>query len=493
MKTRNMHRVSFFITAVAALMLAGCSKDFLEENPKGKIIVEKTSDYDLLLNGITGITNYPPIVMGDEVAGVDPYFSQVLFGSGQDLRAFRYENDIWRADDWNTDWNGLMTMVYTCNKIINEVMGSLEGMEAQKQSIRAEALTNRAFSYFQLVNLYGKPYDEATAASDLAVPKNTLANVMQEKYTRATVKEIYEFIINDIMQALPQLPAKLSNRSRICKPAAEALLGKVYVFMGQFDKALPLFNAAIADMDGGSIPVKLYDFNKEVLQGGAFNPQDDPLPLFPGPKRPDPNLDNEIVFLKTTNNYYALYSFGMVINPEAAALFTPEDLRLTKFTYTTPTGTAILPPYPLNMRRVSGYGYLANIGISLSDIYLLRAECKSRLNNLTDAVTDMNAFRKLRMPAEYAAVPAAIAGNQVALTKFILEERIREFAIRGYRWFDMRRLSVDPLYKNTIKTIHTLYDATGTVKSTYTLKPERFTIRLPLAVINGNPGMPQNP
>jgi len=96
------------------------------------------------------------------------------------------------------------------------------------------------------------------------------------------------------------------------------------------------------------------------------------------------------------------------------------------------------------------------------------------------------------MPSANAFVPEAIAGKQLALLNFILEERIREFALSGYRWFDMRRLSVDPLFKATTYT-HTLYAATGSVAGTFTLKPERFVLRFPQKVMDQNPGMENNP
>ena len=96
------------------------------------------------------------------------------------------------------------------------------------------------------------------------------------------------------------------------------------------------------------------------------------------------------------------------------------------------------------------------------------------------------------MPAASVAVPANIASQRVSLLKFILEERIREFAAQGYRWFDMRRLSVDPLFSN-VSYKHQVFDMDGKVVATFPLKPERFTLQLPPKVIDLNPGMENNP
>ena len=129
----------------------------------------------------------------------------------------------------------------------------------------------------------------------------------------------------------------------------------------------------------------------------------------------------------------------------------------------------------------------------MPDLYLLRAEVKARLNDLAGAKADVEALRIKRMPAANAPVPAAIASNQQELVKFILQERIREFALQGFRWFDMRRLSVDPTYSNTINTTHILYTSTGAVSQSFALRPERYVLRFSPKLMEQNPGMQNNP
>lgn len=471
---------------LATMMLAGCKKDFLEVDPKGKVIAEKTVDYDLLLNSMTLILLFPHIESGDEVACVEPYFSGGAVTVEQN--AFRWEDDIWQLSDRQPEWISLMIWIYKCNKIINEVMASSEGSDAQKASIRAEALTTRAWCYFIMINYYGQPYNAATAATDVGVPKILAADVTQTKFTRASVKEIYDLIVSDLTTAIPDMPPVLTNRIRASRAAAEALLGKTYVFMGQFDKALPLLDAAITDLPGSTIPVGLYDFKKELAPGGAFTP----VSPITGPTRNNLNIDQEVLFMKRILNFdnNGYLSF-ITLTPAAVALYTPGDYRRQ---FLTPNPVSDLTQkYPNGMLGIWNSRAITNGGVSIPDIYLLRAECKSRLNNLTDAVTDMEAFRQMRMPASEATIPAGIASDRVALTKFILDERIREFPLQGYRWFDMRRLSVDPVYKSTVGTSHTLYDMSGNALNTYTLRPQRLTFRIPLFIASQNPDLPQTP
>lgn len=474
-----------FIVLLVIAIGGGCKKDFLEINPKGVLIAEKTSDYDQLLNSNISVILQPQLVSGDELVGIAPYVAGEMTPEFQ--KSFKWEDDVYLPDASQTEWTMLMRLMYQYNKVINEVMDSKGGSDAQKQSIRAEALACRAWCNFMMVNFYGKPYNEATAATDLAIPKLLAADVTQTKFTRATVKEIYELIISDLSNALPNLPTGLTNRIRMSRPAAEGLLGKVYVFMGQFDKALIQLNAAINDLPGASIPVGLYDYQKEFAPGGAFTP----VSPVTGPSRGNLNIDQEVLYLRQTYNYFGFVFSSIVLSSRAVNLYLPGDYR-RGFLTPNPFGD-FTNVYPDGMLRAWGNGAFTNIGITIPDICLLRAECKSRGNDLPGAVADMEAFREKRMPESEVAIPFTVATDKVALTKFILNERIREFPVQGYRWFDMRRLSVDPVYKSTVGTTHTIYDMNGTVTDTYSLRPERLTLRIPLYISNSNPDMTQNP
>lgn len=468
------------------LLFAACKKKFLDIDPKGYLIAQKTADYDLILNDVgtlSEITSVSTVLMSDEVATSASYFESDTRLTHQN--AFKWADDIYPADAIRSEFTMFSQQLYLYNKVINEVLDSEGGDLTQQKMLRAEALAGRAYVYWMLVNLYGKPYQSETAASDLGVPLLTIADATQTKFTRATVQQAYDQILADLNEALPDLPVKITNRVRMTRAAGEALLGKVYVFMGKFDLALPLLDKAITGLQQTSIDLGLYDFNKELLAGGIWYP----INSFTGPPRTDAFKDKEILYLKrATNQYYYLLS-ALVLNPQTISLFSPNDQRLKFFS---PYPLAAAKPYPLGMRRAYGKGY-SNMGIGVADIYLLRAECRSRMGDTGTAATELLAFRKNRMPASEALIPFSATSNKVALTKFILEERMREFAVDGLRWFDMRRLVADPEYAATVGKSHLVYDDNGRVVASYVLKPERFTLRLPLYILAANPAMPQNP
>ncbi|SUI98231.1 SusD family [Sphingobacterium spiritivorum] len=480
--------------ACLAVLIAGfvsCRKDFLEVVPKGVAIATKTSDYELLLNdpNLIALMYSSHVVMSDELSGFAPLYSPgVGIGSVSDQKAFEYQDDIYLPSENNSELSQLEIQLYTYNKVINEVMASKGGSDTQKKALRAEALAGRAWVHFMLVNYYGKPYNASTAVSDPGIPLVTVADVTQTRFERLSVQAAYDLIIADLTEAIPDLSARIISRRRISQSAGEAILGKVYMNMQRFDKALPLFTSAISKLSNSDIPVRLYDFNTAFGPGGAFVP----INPFIGPNRFNLDIDEEVVYLKLYMNMYSYVLSGIPISPRTAALFGPADLRLNFYTKSLfpPTGQT----FPLNMMR--GYGRYNNMGINVSDMILLKAECESRTGQLENAVNDLVALRKTRMKSNVAGaenIPASVASDKVALTTYILEERIREFATGGERWWDMRRLSVDETYKSTVSMAHYVYDAAGNMVKSYPLKPERLTFRYPQYIMNANPGLEQNP
>lgn len=173
-----------------------------------------------------------------------------------------------------------------------------------------------------------------------------------------------------------------------------------------------------------------------------------------------------------------------LLTPAAFGLFKSSYMRRRFFSSKENGGADLVVPNA--MRRNSGT--VVQIGIRLADVQLLRAECMARTGNIQGAADLLEAFRRTRMSITDAAVNMT---DREELIRFIIDERTREFGINGFRWFDMRRLSTDPLFSATVyKRKH--YTASGAVTE-YTLQPERLTLRFTKKVLDANPGMLNNP
>lgn len=366
-------------------------------------------------------------------------------------------------------------------------MNATDGTDQQKRSLRAEALAMRAWLNFQLINLYAKPYTPGTAAADPGFPIILTADVSTDHFDRGTVQAMYDQIIGDFNTAIPDLPVKNTIATRMSRAAAKGLLGKVYLFMGKNSDALTQFNGAFADITASPGSPVLYDYNVTFAPGGSF------LPIgFFGPRYPGNNINDftECILAISSNggsyNGNGFGNGGLVLDDSAAALYDSSDFRLNFYSNKYADGTPI-PGGRLRKYAVQN----VKIGLQLSDLYLLRAETKARLNDLSGAKSDVELLRRNRMPPADAGVPASVASDPTAMIRFIIDERTREFAGEGYRWSDMRRLSIDPAFSGTSYK-HVLHTISG-IDSIYTLRPERLTLQFPPFVMTANPTMSNNP
>ncbi len=448
--------------------LAGCGRSFLEVKPKGRVIAAKTSDYDLLFNNLDLINTDANghLIMGDEVVAVEPFFAGAAF---RDKQYFQWDTDVYTTDVDANETEKPVKALYVYNKIINEVLDATEGTDARNRSLQAEAFVGRAWTYFLLINYYGKPYDPATAATDPGFPLITEADINGGPYTRASVQAIYDLIVSDLTAAIPNLiDPGITHRTRVSRATAQGLLAKVYVYMGRHAEALPLLEQAIPAAAASPLPCVLLDFNT------AFQ-------FYPTV----PN-DPENIYARRASNPYSDRARLLWLTPEAASRYSAGDVRRARWLQATefPNGETLY--------RLAG---LTSVyyGLRVPELHLLLAEVKARLDDLPGAVSALENFRRHRMPAEEATVPDGVSAEKLPLLRFIMEERIREFPMMGYRWYDMRRLSVDPLFGQTAFQ-HRVYDENGDVKETYSLSdPKQFVFRIPPKILAENPQMQDNP
>lgn len=491
---------------IGVFALASCSKGFLEVVPKGQNVAVTYGDYDKFMNGsnfyvigakTTGIWQ-PAGIMGDEVSAEAYNFNLSNNGYTGARSMFQWQASIFPLTDPPNDHgagtpnflNNLLSNLYSINKIVNEVLDAQDGTTEQKQALQAEAMTERAFTNFQLLNYFAKPYNAATAAADPGFPIITEANITASGFKRNSVQECYDFMIQDLTQAIPHLLTKPVVKTRVSKAGAETLLGKIYLFMGKYPEALAMFKSAFDDMTLMAPVPALYDYNITLAPGGSF------LPANPtsGPNSPFVNITDHTESIWAVFTYAGQYNGNaysvdfLTIPAKTIALFNPADWRLQFY-----SNLQLDQSTPIPGGRLRRYNLLwTRIGAQLPDLYLMKAEAEARTGDLTTAVADVETLRKHRMPAAVAGVPAAIAADQGSLVKFIIEERIREFAVEGARWFDMRRLSIDPLFAGQPAATHVVYsDAVN--GTTYTLQPERLTLKLPPVYLQENPDMVDNP
>ncbi|WP_256003518.1 RagB/SusD family nutrient uptake outer membrane protein [Pedobacter deserti] len=483
-------------TLMVLVVQTSCKREFLEIVPKGQAIAITTADYEKILNANYLSTIFTAgVYQGDEMAALQPDFSN-LEGSAllRQQRLFRYEARVYDAAELPIEITGesnYIRKLYLFNKVINEVMDSQGGTQAQKRALLAEAMAGRAICNFMFLSDFTKPYNATTANTDLGIPNLTAADVTQKDFKRGTLQAGYDLVISDLNEALPHLGG-LTHRRKISRLAAEFYLSRVYMAMNNFAAAKIHLDAAFEEVNRAQIPMELYDYTV------VLNPDDQeaagswfPEGFFGLDNVPIAANNKEIIYNINAGWFQFQAVDAFVFSPQTAALYSETDMRVNLYSpYKLLTTTA----YPLGMRRRNTDFFLGiNVGPSLPDLYLMRAECRARSNDLPGAVNDLQFLRAKRISGTDALVPSDVASSQQNLVRFILDERIREFAITGLRWLDMRRLSVDPVYNDHIDYTHRIYGPDGAVTSTHQLKPERFALKFGERMLNESKGLEENP
>ncbi|MDR1407175.1 MAG: RagB/SusD family nutrient uptake outer membrane protein [Tannerella sp.] len=123
------------------------------------------------------------------------------------------------------------TNINTCNGILEKGAAVTDMDEARRKVIFAETKTLRALFYFQLVQTFGAvPLDLGAGKSVYNSNFNTLSE-------RTPVPEVYEAIINDLKEALADLPDQTGQKGRVTKATALHFLAKVHLTRGWHDEA----------------------------------------------------------------------------------------------------------------------------------------------------------------------------------------------------------------------------------------------------------------
>ncbi|WP_266364633.1 RagB/SusD family nutrient uptake outer membrane protein [Tellurirhabdus rosea] len=120
--------------------------------------------------------------------------------------------------DLSTVWDNMYGNINSANILIQNVPKYYGGGAAADTRL-GEGYFMRAFDYFKLVRQFG------------GVPlKLAPSTSIEEEYTRATAKQVYDQIVEDFTQAYTLLPATAGEPGRLTKWAAAHFLAKAYLY-----------------------------------------------------------------------------------------------------------------------------------------------------------------------------------------------------------------------------------------------------------------------
>ncbi|AZA85162.1 RagB/SusD family nutrient uptake outer membrane protein [Chryseobacterium lactis] len=172
----------------------------------------------------------------------------------------------------NAIWNAGYKSIIGCNKVILKIP---EGKDAATDQLIGENYFLRAYVYFSLVNVFGKPYNQGT--SNPGVPLK-ISDDVNDLPARATVGQIYDQVVSDLKKA-EQLMTVDKDNIYASKKAAQALLSRVYLYMENNDKAIEYAEKVInsgkysllSNADLPSYATKTPETNKETIFAFKYN------------------------------------------------------------------------------------------------------------------------------------------------------------------------------------------------------------------------------
>ena len=127
--------------------------------------------------------------------------------------------------------------------------------------LAGEAYFLRAWSYFMLANLYGKPYiDEAQAAKDFCVPINRAIDIEEKPLSRSSIKEVYDLMEADIKSSIASFKSAMVEKTifRPNLPTSYLLASRIALFRKSYDDAI-----AYADSVLLSTKATLFDMTED--------------------------------------------------------------------------------------------------------------------------------------------------------------------------------------------------------------------------------------
>lgn len=416
-----MKKYKYFMATflIVSAIFGSCKKDFLDKKPDKSLLVPTTlTDFQTLLDNSDAIMNNIPGL--EQIASDDFYTTDngwLGLTTPEEKNSYLWKPDILEGGH-DSDWTTSYQQVFYANVVLDGLKGITEDGTNQHtyDAIKGSALFYRALAFYELAQLYCKPYQVGSTTQDLGIPIR-LSSDVNDKVGRGNLQQTYLQIVADLATAQNLLPENVPFKTRPCKAAALGLLARVYQTMQDYNNSAQYATACL------KLKNTLLDFNSfPTTANRSF-----PVAL--------PNGNNpEIIFYTEMLGYGYNKSALTSVDSNLYKSYNASDLRRLLFFNDRGNG----------IRTFKG-SYSGNSGLfgglATDEIYLIRAECFARLGNANAAMDDLNSLLVTRYKSG-TYVKTIFTDANDALT-IVLTERRKELLNRGLRWTDLKRLNLE--------------------------------------------------
>lgn len=485
------------LVILGAFTFTSCD-DFLDMQPtnsgNAEGAVGTVADAQVVINGVmsamTSSSYYGRnlFMYGDAKGG-----DLTIFAAGRGLDAFYTFN---HTSNSNT-YSGFWSRGYYCILQVNTLLSNIEKLEESGSmedfsEAKGQALTLRALFYFDLVRLYGLPYNYNKTS--YGVPNVTEPLTVNAQPTRATVEENYRQILQDLSDGAALLAKKKTKQSGYADYYTNiALQARVKLYMEDYDGAL---NAAREIIESG-----VYKLYEPADWTASWSKQFGSESIF------ELGITTEESDLGTSSLGFYLMRYGQLKNAMGWYLASDYFLnRLGEDETDVRWGIMDNDEYWVDNeieRKGACYKYMGSTALAgdgkatntavnikiirLSEIYLIAAEAalhSTKQEAGADAAAGyLNEIRR-RSPGLAPATAATITDDM------ILDERSKELFGEGQRFFDMMRMGRTIEFNDDFQDIPVSHRG-KTIDRTF----EKIVLPISQDEINANPALEnqQNP
>ncbi|SFI99436.1 RagB/SusD family nutrient uptake outer membrane protein [Myroides guanonis] len=496
-----MKKINIYISCL--ILAAGFSScdEFLSEVPDNRTQVDSKEKVGELLVTAYSQTSATPFLelMSDNV------FDSENLTLTKDNQLDQYS---WKLEEGITQDTptGFWDSSYAAIAAANEALDAMEKMgvsdDPEYSGLRAEALIARAFAHFELVQIWGKAYDPATAESDLGVPYvDSPERELIKLYERESVADVYAKIEADLEEGLKSVSDNYRQpKFHFNKHAAYAFATKFYLAKANWAKVLEY-----SDYLAANPKAFIRDYKAFKLVG-----TNEKFQYYSRPEHVTNLLVNTQISSYWRYGYVGGSRFFLTGKDEASIMGRALNPFKKEWLYEgasyNSNVTVVYPKLGEYFRlddpsAGTGMPFVNYVLFSNDEVYLNRLEALVMEGRIEEAIkglefflgTRTNGYNELTDKLTYAKLVEltpyvsdeltpfySMTIEQTVVLKSILEAKRREFIQEGKRWFDIKRFD--------IKVIHKFAGGTEIVLEKGDLKRQ---LPLPLHVVSA--GLIDNP
>ena len=421
MKIKNIIAIAAAAGALAATF-SSCSDKFFQQYPANTVtegnFYQSEGDFE---QGVTCCYVKLKTQSGCYINELEYRSDECVLNSMAVSTADRYDIDHFEEEAANglmsSWWNAWYNGIYRCNDVLDHLASKdfTYGLEGQH---KGECLFIRAWYYSMLYRCFGV----------VPIVKTVTSPSASMTVPRCTEEQMYNLFVEDLTEAYNLLPASYSTeKGRATKMAAISLLGKMQLTMGKYTEAETTLKTAL-EQPGYALTATTaaaFDvnnkFNSEWIFGLTYNKTLDGAGhgfwhssnTSVASDRINPTVEFKAIYDAAKDNRFPL------INEYEKKNNTTYAIKKFNDEYDGTFITQVGNDWPL---------------LRYSDIVLLYAEALARGGKVSEACTWMNKTRTRAGLDEFTTTSSA------DFLAELCDERGREFALEGQRWFDLVRL-----------------------------------------------------